>query len=398
MFDNLRNNSKIIVYIVVAAFVVTGGLMGFGSYMNQGNPRDNNPSSQYIAKVNDKGITPQQFLSVLRNSSSQADNLTQAEVIPFRLKVLNSMIEREILLSEAEEMGIEVEVDDESIENRIDEILEENNLTEDELIDNLESQDYTYDQFKADIRESLVNSEKIGKVKESTYSNIEVTEDEIQDAYEEKYEDSEDKPELEEVRSDIKETLLTQKQNDVYDNWLENKKTEANVTINDPVLFAYNALDQEDYEVAIESFENIIENDNDSASLFIYLAQAYTGADQYEDALETYNTAIEEYPENWELRINFGDYYAEREENEKAIKQYNQASELAGNNYYAHYQLFMAFNNIGASDEAEREMQKVTEIQEERQNQQQTEEPSEDSSSDSSSIEEELEKSNPDNN
>ncbi len=394
MFDNLRNNSKIIVYIVVAAFIVTGGLMGFGSYMSQNTPSGNTNSSQYIATVNDKGITPQQFLSVLRNSASQTNNLTQAEVIPFRLNVLNSMIEREILLSEAEKMGVSVEVDDKVVENRIDEILNQNNLTEDELIENLESQDYTYEQFKSDIRKNIVESERINRVKESTYSNIEVTEEEIQNTYEQRYQDSEDKPALEDVRSDIKESILTQKQNKTYNNWLENKKAEANVTINDPVLFAYNALDKENYEVAIDSFNNLVENDNASASIYIYLAESYAGAEKYDNALETYNTAIEEYPENWELRLNFGDYLAQRKENEKAIEEYNKASEIAGNNYYAHYQLFMAFNNIGASDEAEREMQKISEIQKQREQQQQ----SGDQSQEASSIEEEIEQSNPNNN
>jgi tetratricopeptide (TPR) repeat protein len=394
MFDNLRNNSKIIVYIVVAAFVVTGGLMGFGSYMSRNNPGGANRSSQYIAKVNDKGITPQQFLSVLRNSASQANNLSQTEVIPFRLNVLKSMIEREILLSEAEDQNISVEIADEEVEDRIDEILNQNDLTQEELESNLESQDYTYEQFKTDIRESMRNSEKINKVKQTTYNNIEVTDAEIQQAYQERYGDSEDKPELEEVRSDIKDSLLSSKQSKAYQNWLENQKAEANVTINDPVLFAYNALDQGNYQVAVDSFENLANSENTSASIYTYLAQAYAGAENYEQAEETFNTALEEYPENWELRLNFGDYYADREMQDKAIENYNKASELAGENFYAHYKLFMAFNNIGASKEAEQEMQKITEIQQNMQgSQQETEQPS-----DASSIEEELEQTKPDNN
>ncbi len=388
MFDNLRDNSKIIVYIVVAAFVISGGLMGFGSYMSNSNNPSNTNRSQYIAEVNNKGISPQQFLSVLRNYASQANNLTQSEVIPFRLNVLNSMIEREILLNEADNMGIVVEVSDEAVENNIDQILEENDLTEEELINNLESQDYTYEQFKEDIRENMVNSEKISQVRESTYSNIEVTEEEIQTVYENRYEDDEEKPELEEVKSDIEETLIEQKENQTYQNWLENKKAEANVTINDPVLFAYNALDNNNYQIAIDSFNNLVESDNGSASILIYLAEAYTGNENYEKAVETYETAVEEYPENWELRINYGDYYAERDQKDKALKQYNEASELAGNNYYAHYQLFMSYNNIGASDEAEEEMQKITEIQQQRQNNQSTQEQVEQPSS----IEEEIEK------
>ena len=394
MFDNLRNNSKIIVYIVVAAFVVTGGLMGFGSYMSRNNPGGANRSSQYIAKVNDKGITPQQFLSVLRNSASQTNNLSQTEVIPFRLNVLKSMIEREILLSEAENQNISVEISDQEVEDRIDEILNQNDLTQEELESNLESQDYTYEQFKTDIRESMRNSEKINKVKQTTYNNIEVTDEEIQQAYQERYGDSEDKPELEEVRSDIKDSLLSNKQSKAYQNWLENQKAEANVTINDPVLFAYNALDQGNYQVAIDSFENLANSENTSASIYTYLAQAYAGAENYEQAEETFNTALEEYPENWELRLNFGNYYADREMQDKAIDNYKQASELAGENFYAHYKLFMAFNNIGASKEAEQEMQKITEIQQNMEGPQpETEQPS-----DASSIEEELEQTKPDNN
>ena len=386
MFDNLRDNSKIIVYIVVAAFVISGGLMGFGSYMSNSNNSANTNRSQYIAEVNDKGITPQQFLSVLRNYASQADNLTQSEVIPFRLNVLNSMIEREILLDEADNMGLVVEVSDEAVENNIDQILEENDLTEEELINNLESQDYTYEEFKSDIRESMVNSEKISQVRESTYNNIEVNEEEIQTAYENRYEDSEDKPALEEVRSDIKDTLLSQKQNQTYQNWLKNKKSEANVTINDPVLYAYNALNNNNYQVAIDSFNNLIEGERGSASIYIYLANAYSGNENYEKAIETYETGVKEYPDNWELRISYGDYYANREQNDKALEQYNTASELAGNNFYAHYQLFMSYNNIGASDEAEEEMQKITEIQQQRQNTQNTQEQIEQPSS----IEEEI--------
>jgi tetratricopeptide (TPR) repeat protein len=386
MFDNLRDNSKIIVYIVVAAFVISGGLMGFGSYMSNSNNSANTNRSQYIAEVNDKGITPQQFLSVLRNYASQADNLTQSEVIPFRLNVLNSMIEREILLDEADNMGLVVEVSDEAVENNIDQILEENDLTEEELINNLESQDYSYEEFKSDIRESMVNSEKISQVRESTYSNIEVSEEEIQTAYENRYEENEDKPELEEVRSDIEDTLLSQKQNQTYQNWLKNKKSEANVTINDPVLYAYNALNNNNYQVAIDSFNNLIEGERGSASIYIYLAKAYSGNENNEKAVETYETAVKEYPDNWELRISYGDYYANREQNDKALDQYNKASELAGNNFYAHYQLFMSYNNIGASDEAEEEMQKITEIQQQRENTQNTQEQIEQPSS----IEEEI--------
>ncbi len=388
MFDNLRNNSKIVVYIVVAAFIVTGGLMGFGSYMTQNSGNNRATQSQYIAQVNDKGITPEQYLSVLRSNASQASNLTQTQVIPFRLNVLNAMIEREILLTEADKMDINVEVTDQEVEEEISEILEQNDMTKEELEENLSSQEYTYEQFKNDIRSNMVNSKKVNQVKQSTYSNIEVSEEEIKNRYEELYNESEDKPELEEVRTNIKEDLLDKKQNQVYSNWLENKKTEANVIINDPVLFAYNALDKGNYQVAIDSFKDLIDSENASVSIYTYLAQAYSGAEQYEQASDIYDTAIEEFPENWELRLNYGDYLAERGQKEKATEQYLNASEQAGSNIYAHYQLFMAFNNIGANDEAEKEMDKITELQ---QKSQETEQQPEETEDTPTSIEEEIE-------
>src|SRR6056297_2565544 len=123
MFDNLRNNSKIVVYIVVAAFIVTGGLMGFGSYMSNNNSSSaSNSSSPYIAEVNDKGITPQQYMNVLRNQAPQTQ-LSSSQIIPFRLNVLNSMIERQLLLEKADEMGIKSDVTDEDVDEQIDEIL-----------------------------------------------------------------------------------------------------------------------------------------------------------------------------------------------------------------------------------------------------------------------------------
>lgn len=389
MFDNLRNNSKIVVYIVVAAFIVTGGLMGFGSYMSRNDPGQSN-RSQYIAQVNNKGITPQQFLSVLRNYASQANNLSQAEVIPFRLSVLNSMIERELLLTEAENMDINVEITDQEVEGRIDQLIEENDLTKEELIDNLESQDYSYEQFKNDIRENMITSEKIEQVRQSTYSNIEVSEEEIQNAYDSRYQDQEEKPDYQEVKSDIQDNLLTQKQSNAYQNWLKNKKAEANVTINDPMLYAYNALDQGNYQVALDSFKSLIENDSKSVSIYIYLARAYQGLGQTEEALNTFQEAVENYPDDWELRLNYGDYFAENDNNEKAIEQYDKASELAGSNIYAHYNLFMSYNNIGASQKAEQEMQTITDLQQE-QNQPSNEQSSTTTTKEATSIEEEVE-------
>ncbi len=358
MFDSLRNNSKIIIYIVVAAFVVTGGLMGFGSYMSNSSPSSSGNSYNYIAVVNGTGITPQQYMNVLRNQAPRT-SLSQSEVIPFRFNVLNTMIERQLIMEQADKMEIEVDVSDEDVEDTVSEILDNNDMSEEELIEKLEEQNSTLEQFKQDIRDSLQVSNRMQQTIEKSYDQVQVTEEEIKEIYEE----SGQEKEYNEIKGQLKEQILSEKQNKAFNNWLENIKAEAEISINDSTLNAYYQLQNENYGQAVELFSNIIES-NPGPIIYHYLAQAYAGMENQEKVISTYQEALEEYPDNWELNYNFAHYYRELDKKEEALTQLDKAADKAGEDLMAHYRLYLAYLAMEAEGKAEEEMNILSELQE----------------------------------
>lgn len=363
MFDSMRNNSKIIVYIVVAVFIITGGLMGFGAYMNNNQSSSANNSSPYIAKVNDENITQKEFFNVLRNQANQYSQLDSSQVLSFRLNVLNSMIERRLILQKAEEKGLKPQVTDKDVQDTINQILEQNEMEKKDLVSNLEKQGTTFDKFKQSLRESLKANDVLQQTIKTTYNNIKVSEKEIKESYKKQNDvEKASGEQYEKAKSDIKSKLLNQKQQKAFNNWLENVKGNADIAIFDPALKGLNALKSKNYEVAVSSLQKALET-NSSSNLYIYLAQAYRKNKQQDKAIATYDTAIKEYPENWRIYSNYGNLFNEMDKKEKAIKYYDKASELAGDDFMAHYQLYMAYSQLDAKDKAQKEMDLIKDLQ-----------------------------------
>ncbi|MGM0437200.1 MAG: SurA N-terminal domain-containing protein [Bacillota bacterium] len=365
MFDKLRDNSKIIVYIVVAAFVISGGFMGYGAYMSGGNNSSQQGASpnEAIAEVNGEEISYQEYLNVMRNNAQQASQLSSTQLVNFRLNVLNSIIERRIILQKADEMGISAQVTEEDIDNSIQDILDNNDMTEEELESNLEEQDYSMSDLRNDLRLNLQTQKTIQKTVEKSYENIEVSEDEIKEEYEKQAENNEDIASYEDKKNEIKKSIIEEKESNEFNKWMEDLKENAEIQIYDNSLKGVKALNNENYEEAITSFEKALDN-SESPTNYIYLAKSYGEAQKSDKAIETYETAIEEYPENWEIRYNYGQLLSDLENTEEAEKQFDKASEYASDSdFMAHYQIYQSFNNIGAEEKAQEEMDKIIEIQ-----------------------------------
>ena len=365
LFDKLRDNSKIIVYIVVAAFVISGGFMGYGAYMSGGNnsaQQGTNPNEP-IAEVNGEEISYQEYLNVMRNNAQRASQLSSTQLLNFRLNVLNSIIERKLLLAQADEMGINAQVTEEDVDKSIQDILKNNNMTEEELKKNLEEQDYSMSDLRNDLRLNLQTQKTIQKTVEKSYEDVKVSEEKVKEEYEKQAEDNEEIASYEEKKNEIKQSLLEEKQNEEFNKWMEDLKESADIKIYDNSLKGVKALNNEDYEVAIESFKKALDN-SDTPTNYIYLAQSYEKDQKSDKAIETYETAIEKYQENWEIRYNYGQLMINLENNEKAKNQLEKASEYASDSdFMAHYQIYQSFNNIGAEEKAQEQMDKIIEIQ-----------------------------------
>jgi parvulin-like peptidyl-prolyl isomerase len=452
MFTQMRNHTKIIIYIVIAAFIVTGSIMGFGSYFND-RSTSTNLSSPYIASVNKVNISREDYLAALQSQASQASQLNSSQIIPYRLNVLNTIIERELILQEAKDLNINADISDKDVEDYIKEILEHNQMSEEELNENLIEQDYSLKELKEEIRINLKIQDIIQKTIEQSYSNVSISDNEVIMAYEKvkpsiltvffnddkelakdkidkalkeiksgvnfedvinKYSDSKneinlsfiahndsslskdlidaafslnpgeysniitgeeayyiikliDKKEakgkdFEEEKDTLKTSLLEDKQSIAFRNWLDNLKAESKIDINDPNLSGYEALIEQDYKKAIKDLNDALKI-NPVPSIYIYLAEAYSGNKELTKAKSTFEKAIEQYPDDWQLRLSFGSFYSNNDENDKALVQYDKASELAGDDFMAHYQLYMLYSYIKEDERASLEETILNEIQ-----------------------------------
>lgn len=448
MFNKLRNYSKIIIIIVVIAMVITGALYGFGAFNFEGVNRQ----SYNIASVNGTNISEQQYYSILANQSG-INYLTRDQEIPFKYNVLNSIINTELLLQEADNLNIKSQVTDEDINEHLNMVLENNQITEEELIEILKNSNISFREYKREIRKMLDENNRLTQVREQSYSDIIVSEEEIIEAYEElelelivkefnddkenarkvieealnkinsgeefavvaeKYTDyfqvnvgikrnnsilpssitenaftiekgynseiieGEDAyyllkvvdkkvasgEDYEKAKDEIKENLLNEKQNTVFSNWLKNLRQESEISINDPSLSGYEALINGNYSLAIAEFEKALELYS-TPMTYIYLAESYLSNDETNNASEIMSKAIEEYPQDWELHY----YYAmllstnEDADKEESINLLDQASNLAGDDLMAHYQLYMAYGQLGEEEKADLEIKKINDIQ-----------------------------------
>ena len=412
MFDTLRDNSRIIVYLVVIAFVISGGFMGYGAYLNNsgGGQQASNPN--VIAEVNGEEISQQEYLSMLQQQAPQS-NLNGTQIISFRYNVLNALIERKLILQQSEEMDISVEVSDQEVEDNYQNILEQNDITEEELSENLAQQGYTMGALRDDIRRSLERSKTITQTIEAARGDISVSESEVRDLYEQRYpnedstaqtendeeaaaepdtEDGEsaeenaekaeenteqqsENPEFADVRDDLEQQLIQQKRNEALNQWLEDLKAESEIVINDPVLNAYHDYDSGDYEEAADKFAELLDEES-SPVFYTYLARSYAEADNTSQAEETYKTAVEEYPENTDLRFNYAQFLSDQDKSDAAVEQLTAVSELAGDDFMTRYQLYMMYMQLGAEQKAEEELEEIQRLSEEMNNQQNSEEDS----------------------
>ncbi|SIQ74211.1 SurA N-terminal domain-containing protein [Halanaerobium kushneri] len=396
MFDTLRDNSRIIVYIVVIAFVISGGFMGYGAYLNNqsgGRQAPNQTASSVIAEVNGMEISQQEYFSLLQQQAPQS-NLSSTQIIPFRYNVLDALIERKLLMAQAEVLDVKVDVSEAEIDENYNKILEQNDMTDQELADALSKQGYTIGDLREDIKTSIQDSKTITQTIDQGIGEIEVSEKEIEELYQQRYpqpknsedtsnseaasgkeSDSETKaakderPALSEVKDKLKQEIRTQKRNEALNSWLAELKANADITINDPVLSAYHALENENYNLAVEEFSAFVEKEDTDPIFYSYLAQAYEGQKNLEKAKEVYNNAVEAFPDNNDLRFNYAQFLADQENKEEAIAQLDKIAAGAEDDFMTYYQLFMMYSRLGAEEKAQSAMKEVQRISESMQSQ-----------------------------
>ena len=390
MFNTLRDNSRIIVYIVVIIFVISGGFMGFGAYLNNqsgGGGQASNQTPAVIAEVNGMEISQQEYYSFLQQQAPKS-NLSSSQIIPFRYNVLNTLIERKLIMAQAEVLDINVKVSKSEVDKNYSSILEQNKMTEQELTEALSKQGSTIGELRADIKSSIKESKTITQTIDQSIEKVEVSDKEVQELYQQRYPKKEsakkdsasesasenaanktedEKPELAKVRADLETEIRNQKRNQAINSWLSELKSKAEITINDPVLSAYHALENENYEKAVKQFSDFVEQEETDPIFYTYLAQAYKGQNNFEKVKEVYNNAVKAFPENNDLRFNYAQFLADQDNSEAAITQLNKVTASAKDDFMTHYQLYMMYSKLGAKEKAKAEMEEIQRLSEQMQ-------------------------------
>jgi len=176
----IRKNLKPILLVIVVAFIVSI-FYGLGQYRSSGNSQQS--AGSLIAEVNNTGISYQQWQNAFSTFISRYDNQTLSNMTDQTLaSIKNSVTEQLIssILLYQYAQGKNIDISENDINEEI-EAIKNNFDSEAEFNEALKRNNLTLNQLKDDIKRQLM----IGEAIEQEYEEIEITEEEISQYYEE---------------------------------------------------------------------------------------------------------------------------------------------------------------------------------------------------------------------
>ncbi|SDC64585.1 MULTISPECIES: SurA N-terminal domain-containing protein [unclassified Candidatus Frackibacter] len=369
IFDSLRDNSKILIYIVVIAFAAGGLLVGVsGLFTNSKTQRQpasyNQVTERNIAVVNGKGISYQEYLQVLQGMSQQyLGQIGSTQLLALKSKVLDEMINQELLLQKAKEKDFNVEVSNEEVQTQIDKLINNYANSKADFEKILESRGLTLADVKADLKERIKQQKMLQKLATELKSGIKVTDQEIKTAYKKQTNKEELDDNFAKQKSEIKKQLMQQKTNQALTKLIEDYKAKAEIKINSPELRGFKAAQNKKFDKAIKNYKEALKQSGGRIYLYMNLADVYQKQGNNDLALETYQKALDKAPENAELRFALGNFYYQTGAKKKAVKQFDKASKLAGDDLLMHYRLLSIYQKMGYKEKSQAELSKIEAIQ-----------------------------------
>ncbi|SJZ72582.1 SurA N-terminal domain-containing protein [Selenihalanaerobacter shriftii] len=371
LFDSLRNNSRILVYIVVVAFVAGGVLVGVSGLFNKSSSASQKrqtaqvqPGKQSIAIVNGKQISYTDYMQILQTMKRQyGGQISGNQILALKNKVLDQLINQELLLQKAKEDNLKVEVTDKEVQKQLDTLINNYAKSKKEFEKILVDRGLTLSGVKADLKTRLREQKLLQKIVNKLQSGVKVTNKEVKEAYKKAKGQEKLGKEFEKNKAKLKANLQKQKANQALGKALNKYKKEVNIKVNSVELRAFRAAQKDNLDKAASEYKQALELSPNATYLYINLAQVYQKQNNNETALKTYKKALNKDPKNLELRFALGKYYYQTSKKEKAVNEFNKASELAGDNLIAHYRLQGFYKKMGYEEKAKEEMKKVREIQ-----------------------------------
>ena len=184
LMDALRDKMKLIIYIVVIAFVGGGTLV----YLNYGNTgvnqsQVNAQNSEPIATVNGAEISHRAFQSQVNQTLSQMKGqVPDSKVLSLKKRVLDQLIDRKLIEQEIEKRDLTDKISDEKVEERLDKIVKNSQFKSKKALENrLKKAGRSLDDIRGQLKQSLA----MQKLFDEVLKDIKVTDEEIAQNFEE---------------------------------------------------------------------------------------------------------------------------------------------------------------------------------------------------------------------
>lgn len=184
-----------------------------------------------VAIVNGEEISradyDRRFTQQAQSQEQQGGDTESAEVQEqIKNRVIDNLIAEELVLQAAEEAGFSVS--QEEIENQISQTRSQFPGDE-EFASALEEQGFTEETFRDFIADQLTIQNFLSS--EVDLESVSVTDEEVQTVYDQSFSGSDDAPALEDIRDQIETQILSQKQRQGIDEFIQSLHAEAEIEI-----------------------------------------------------------------------------------------------------------------------------------------------------------------------
>lgn len=175
---------------------------------------------EIVAVVNDTDILGSTYNMVYTRTKTAAVQMGEdVDIDEMKKATLDSIIDRELLMQQASKEDIKIS--DDRLEEELSKIKESGTEDIDTL---LEQYDMTEDDFKEQLRFDLTLDQY-----KDTLGDLEVTEEELEDYYDQVKEKQEDVPPLEEIKPQFKQEAQEKKVMDTLQDEMDELKEEADI-------------------------------------------------------------------------------------------------------------------------------------------------------------------------
>lgn len=223
------NKGLKIVGIVVLILLAIGAIFYFTDIIPKDSLDLNNEEAEQVdeeekaALVNGETISKGELEARVKQVNAQTPG-TSSVTDQQKKQILQEMVDEELLYQEAKKEG--VSADNQTIESEYQNTIEQFE-SEEQFQEALQENNLTEESLKKNIERGIVLNEYIKQIQEN--SDVEVTEEEIQNFYDENIAGEEEAPELEEVKDQIEQQLLQEQTGQITNQKLEELKETADI-------------------------------------------------------------------------------------------------------------------------------------------------------------------------